>query len=298
MSKLHYTELFYSLQGEGKFTGVPSIFLRTFGCNFRCKNFGLDRDTEITGPNLEVEKIIKVIKETPSYYKTFADLPIVRTGCDSYSSAYPNFKGYACKEDPSEIVEKMLALLPNNRWVNKENNNDTHLVITGGEPLLGWQRVYPELIRLAQQRGLRNVTFETNGTQELTSDFVTYLFEEYTRFGRNYDQLTFSVSPKLPCSGEKWSDAIKPDVVREYELVGNTYLKFVVATEQDVEDVDRAVAEYRAAGFGGQVYLMPAGGLPEAYHLNTTQVAELALRKGYRYSPRLQVDIWRNAWGT
>jgi len=40
------------------------------------------------------------------------------------------------------------------------------------------------------------------------------------------------------------------------------------------------------------------GGMPDSYHLNTAKVAELSMLKGYRYSPRLQVDIWRNAWGT
>ena len=81
-------------------------------------------------------------------------------------------------------------------------------------------------------------------------------------------------------------------------MVGMTYLKFVVATEQDVKDAERAVEEYRNAGFGGPVYLMPMGGLPSVYNLNTEQVAQLALDRGWRYSPRLQVDIWRNAWGT
>ena len=42
-AKLRYSEAFYSVQGEGKFVGVPSVFLRTFGCNFRCMNFGLPR---------------------------------------------------------------------------------------------------------------------------------------------------------------------------------------------------------------------------------------------------------------
>ena len=42
--KLRYSEAFYSVQGEGKYVGVPSVFLRTFGCNFRCMNFGLDRN--------------------------------------------------------------------------------------------------------------------------------------------------------------------------------------------------------------------------------------------------------------
>ena len=44
MSKIHYSELFYSIQGEGRYTGVPSVFLRTFGCNFKCRNFGRDKD--------------------------------------------------------------------------------------------------------------------------------------------------------------------------------------------------------------------------------------------------------------
>ena len=42
--KLRYSEAFYSVQGEGKFVGVPSVFLRTFGCNFRCMNFGLKNE--------------------------------------------------------------------------------------------------------------------------------------------------------------------------------------------------------------------------------------------------------------
>ena len=41
--KLRYSEAFYSVQGEGKYVGVPSVFLRTFGCNFRCMNFGLGK---------------------------------------------------------------------------------------------------------------------------------------------------------------------------------------------------------------------------------------------------------------
>ncbi len=76
------------------------------------------------------------------------------------------------------------------------------------------------------------------------------------------------------------------------------YLKFVVATQEDVLDVERAVLEYQHQGFKGPVYLMPVGGVPDLYHMTTKDVAELSMNKGYRYSPRLQVDIWRNAWGT
>ena len=111
-------------------------------------------------------------------------------------------------------------------------------------------------------------------------------------------KITFSVSPKLSISGEKWEDAIKPDIVLEYEDYGNTYLKFVIATEEDLKDAERAVEEYRNAGFTGHVYLMPVGGVERVYSLNNRAVAEMAMRKGWRYSDRLQVPLFQNEWGT
>ena len=87
--KLRYSEAFYSVQGEGKFVGVPSVFLRTFGCNFRCMNFGLDRsepnreEKHKAGNryNDEVKGLIdSKVHETT---KEFEDLPIIHTGCDT-----------------------------------------------------------------------------------------------------------------------------------------------------------------------------------------------------------------------
>jgi hypothetical protein len=80
--------------------------------------------------------------------------------------------------------------------------------------------------------------------------------------------------------------------------VGTAYLKFVVATQEDAEDAERAVAEFRQAGFKGHVYLMPVGGVESVYHMNNRAVAELAMKKGYRYSDRLQVPLFKNEWGT
>jgi len=297
MEKITYTEIFYSLQGEGKWAGVPSVFFRTFGCNFRCKKFGRPRDEAIEGHNPEVVEILRMVEADPERYREFKDLPLVTTGCDTYASIYPEFKRFNDQDDVATIVDKMHALIPNNKW-DLGWNDDVHLVVTGGEPLLAYQKLYPEMIELCRDRGLKNLTFETNGSQHLYPEVRDYLFEEFTRNGRDYDRLTFSVSPKLPCSGESWERAINPKIIKEYEMVGFTYVKFVVATRQDVEDAQRAVDEFRDAGFGGPIYLMPAGGVPQVYNLNTQEVARLAMERGWRYSPRLQVDIWRNAWGT
>ena len=297
MEKITYTEIFYSLQGEGKWAGVPSVFFRTFGCNFRCKKFGRPRDETIEGHNPEVVEILRMVEADPERYREFKDLPLVTTGCDTYASIYPEFKRFNDQDDVATIVDRMHALIPGNKW-DQGWNDDVHLVVTGGEPLLAYQKLYPEMIELCRDRGLKNLTFETNGSQHLYPEVRDYLFEEFTRNGRDYDRLTFSVSPKLPCSGESWERAINPKIIKEYEMVGFTYVKFVVATRQDVEDAQRAVDEFREAGFGGPIYLMPVGGVPQVYNLNTQEVATLAMERGWRYSPRLQVDIWRNAWGT
>jgi len=291
MSKLHYTELFYSIQGEGRYMGVPSVFLRMFGCNFRCKNFGR-YEKDILGVdethNPEVVEFIKNIDQ----YKTFSDLPLAKTGCDSYSSIYPEFKKFVIKEDSNDLVERIMEILPHGEW------RDEHLVITGGEPLLGWQRAYPDLLNHPKMQGLKEITFETNGTQKLTEEFKDYLIQwqmPNLDFSR---EITFSVSAKLPASGEKWEEAICPEIVREYENYGTAYLKFVVATEQDIADAECAVGAYRAAGFQGHIYLMPVGGVESVYTLNAKNVALAAMKRGWRYSDRLQLPLFSNAWGT
>lgn len=284
MSQIKISELFYSIQGEGKYQGVPSVFLRTFGCNFRCRNFGRDKDD--TSDNQEVMTIIKNVDK----YKNFKDLPLVSTGCDSYSSVYPEFKSFVTHSDTDVIADNICNILPRGRW------NDEHLVITGGEPLLGWQRAYPELLQHEKMRALQELTFETNGTQAITDEFGKYLIE--WRKYRLRDSITFSVSPKLSVSGENWEDAIRPEIVSTYKQYGFVYLKFVVATEYDVQEADEAVEEYKKKGFTGPVYLMPVGGVESVYSLNARNVAIEAMNRGWRYSDRLQVPLFKNEWGT
>jgi organic radical activating enzyme len=292
MSKIKVSELFYSIQGEGRYMGVPSVFLRTFGCNFRCRGFGRDRSTipadEIMNP--EVAHVLGLNQLNP--YTSYGELPLVNSGCDTYAAIYPEFKHLSPLLTTDTLADSIVDLLPHQEW------RDEHLVITGGEPLLGWQRSYPDLLENSKMAGLKEITFETNGTQMLTEEFHDYLFKDWTRFGRNYDQLTFSVSPKLSVSGEAWKDAICPEVVVDYQQMGYTYLKFVVATEEDAAEAEQAVSEYRAAGFNGPIYLMPVGGVESVYTLNNRRVAELAMARGWRYSDRLQIPLFRNAWGT
>jgi len=284
--KIKVSEIFYSLQGEGRFVGVPSVFLRTYGCNFTCSGFGCKPGEKSTGAD-EVAKKVEL-------YKTFTDLPLVETGCDSYASWHPAYKHLSPTLTTEELVEKMLTLTPNNQWA-QNNGNDVHLVITGGEPLLGWQRAYAELLSHPRMADLKNITFETNGTQELHEDFRDYLIDWASdKAGR---EVTFSVSAKLSASGETWEDAIKPKIVNIYQTYGHTYLKFVVETEDHVTEAVRAVDAFRHDGFKGVVYLMPQGGVVDPYESNKLNIANICCKLGFNYSPRLHVDLWGNGWG-
>ena len=285
MSKIKIAELFYSIQGEGRYMGVPSVFLRTFGCNFKCAGFGMPRG-EVSHEATDIAATHTMI--TP--FTKYEDLPLVSTGCDSYASWHPDFKDLSPMLTSEAITDRIMEIIPHNEW------KDEHLVITGGEPLLGWQRAYPDLLNNPKMRDLKEITFETNGTQKLTPEFKEYLTD--WAFGSDEREITFSVSAKLPCSGEKWEEAILPEVVCEYEEVGTAYLKFVIATEEDRDYALKAASEYRAAGFKGHVYLMPVGGVESVYALNNKAVAIMAMKHGLRYSDRLQVPLFKNEWGT
>ena len=294
--KLRYSEAFYSVQGEGKFVGVPSVFLRTFGCNFRCTHFGREReDTSNRSPRDKMNPEVRELLDNKVHEQVtdFNDLPIIHTGCDTYASIYPEFKHLMMDKEVDDVVEHLLSLTPQGCW-SLENGQDIHLVITGGEPLLGWQRFWIELLQHPRMKDLKNVTFETNTTQKLREDFRQFIGKQ-----GNFNVL-WSCSPKLSVSGESWSSAIKPDIASSYYSVANSdlYFKFVVADTIDFQEVDKAVTEFRSAGIKCPVYLMPLGGRNEEYNLNVKEVAGHCMEKGWRFTPRLHIDLFGNAWGT
>jgi len=278
MKKLKVSEIFYSLQGEGRYVGVPSVFLRSFGCNLKCEGFGMPAGEKSNARNI-------VISDSTAF-KTLHDLPLVSTGCDSYGSWDPRFKHLSPTQTVLEVADRLLEAQGTTEW-----HENVHLVITGGEPLLGWQPALTALLSTPQLSGLKHVTFETNGTKDLHESMFELFF--------NKPEITFSVSPKLSASGESWEDAIKPAVVANYTaLSDNVYLKFVCDTENHILEALNAVSAYKRAGWNGEVYIMPTGGMVAGYITNNTKIAELCLKNKLNYTPRLHVDLWGNAWAT
>ncbi len=120
-----------TIQGEGKFVGTPSIFIRFGRCNMRCEGFGV----EYTTPTGEIKK-----------------------SCDTYYAVDPCFKEQWEKLSSKEIINQVSKLLPNYK---------IDIVITGGEPLLYWKNTdFQELIKYYIQNGHR-VTIETNASLDI-----------------------------------------------------------------------------------------------------------------------------------
>ena len=309
MNKLRYSEMFYSLQGEGRYVGVPSVFLRLFGCNFECRGFGQSRDKS----NWLPEDQMPHNREYPDV-KTIVDLPVPTFGCDSSFSWGKKWGHLAQYDDIDTIIKKM------NEYVNwygqKERmegdisaalkqDDAVHLVITGGEPLLkGFQSGVFELMT-HQDLKTRFVTIETNGTQIFSPyDFCNpngYMFpDHHKKFGVNKNAgITFSVSPKLSNSGESWSEAIRPEALASYNAwpYSYLYLKFVIRGEYDLVEVEQAISEYDKAGINiCAVYLMPEGAVD--HQMEELKIAKIALKHGYKYSPRLHLNLFGNEWGT
>ena len=234
---LPINELFYSLQGEGKLVGVPSVFVRTSGCNLRC------------------------------------------WFCDSYHTSWEPTGAWMGIDGIIERVESYPA---------------EHVVLTGGEPLLHGESV--DLLERLAERGY-HTTVETNGTvyRDVPIDLA-------------------SVSPKLASStptperdptGEgDWAKRheerrIDVDALSRLADAYEVQLKFVVTGEDDLGEIDELVARIRDATEreirDSDVLLMPEGATTERIAETQERTAELAMERGYRYTPRLHVDLWNDA---
>lgn len=281
---IKYSEIFYSIQGEGRFVGVPSVFVRLFGCNLKCPGFGKTEDSPTQ------EEYLNSLKG----FRTLKDLPIPTIGCDSAFSWHPNFKKLAKEKLPSAMVTEMLNLIPLKHWIS-ETGNDIHLVFTGGEPLL-WEKGISEIIDSPRLKSLKNITFETNGTQCLSPEFTE-------RTNKSDKHITWSVSPKLSNSGEDFKKAIKSSAIRSMNRVTNSflYLKFVVSNKSHLKEIMVALEYYKSKGARyDAVYIMPEGATTEQLDEGDmqTHIANECLRHGFYFSPRLHCQLFGNNHGT
>jgi len=280
--KIRYSEIFHSIQGEGKWVGTPSVFLRTFGCNLTCEGFGQPRDNHI--PEKEMPHMLMDISNITSV----EELPVVDIGCDSSASWSAKYKHLSPFATTADLAYKTSEYAP---W-----SKDNHLVITGGEPLLGWQKAYIELLSNVYLDEITHLTFETNGSKKVIDEFSNYLNDSKPEL-----DVTWMCSPKLSLTGEDQRITIDPESLLSMNKVNNSNinLKFVIRDEIDISEVRNALAKYADAGVVIEdVYLMPEGATLEGQELTERNVADLCMKWAYKFSPRLHISLYGNSWGT
>ena len=305
MTEYLYSEIFYSVQGEGKYTGVPTAWLRYFNCNLQCNGFGQKNPTDPSTYILPYQTV------DISNVKVMEDLPVFEYGCDSSYSWSKKFKHLQRKGTPEEIGNLIIDSMKNEHnpkglFLHPKTDIEQHMCFTGGEPMLKKsQQCTAEIIRYWSTIGNSPfwLTFETNGTQEITDEFERVVKNRaYVR-----REVFFSVSPKLfNTSGEKAKKAICPEIVREYDIFSNRagQLKFVVNGKKETwEELDDVVDRFRRAKVTYPVWIMPVGATKEGQsgelegHMSAGQIAEEAYKRGYYISSRVHVNLWGNLIG-
>lgn len=225
---MKFSELFHTIQGEGQFIGVPSVFFRTSYCNLRC----VWCDTPYTSWKPEDRNI-------------------------SVAESVDAISQYGCK----------------------------HVVITGGEPFIQAR----ELMELCCELDKRehHITIETNAT--LFAAVPAHLI---------------SMSPKLRNSNPPTDNRffkrhergrIRPDVIRKFLDQYPCQVKFVVDTPEDLSEIQALQTEVNIPA--ETILLMPQGTTPAVLRQKQEWLVDLCKENGYRYSPRVHVDIWGDRRG-
>ena len=243
-----------------------------------------------------------------SKYNSMQEIPVPTTGCDSAYSWAKKFQNLAYHDTTNLICDKLENFLRNDHnsngnFLHKASGMDTHLAFTGGEPMLNQTGITEIMYEFANRRNIPlNVTVETNGTQLPRENFVKMLSEYndvYVYTNYTPTKWFWSVSPKLRASGEKWEDAICPNVVKEYKKLSNFgQLKYVVdGSEETWDEVNRATELYRNEGIEWPVYIMPVSATKEDQEKVQMKIAEDAIRRGFRVAARVHCWIWNNSIG-
>ena len=153
------------------------------------------------------------------------------------------------------------------------------LVITGGEPLLQAGALAEMLAHLPDI----SVEIETNGTVAPPA-----------RLDIRVDQ--YNVSPKLAHSGNPADLALIPERLDAWASEPRAFLKFVVASPEDVAEVVALQQRYRFRP--GQVFLMPEGTDSATLRERQAWLSELCLKHGFRMSDRLHIHLYGDTRGT
>lgn len=315
MAKYEWSEVFMSIEGEARWAGHPTVYIRFAKCNFSCRGFNnpekLDTESE------------QVLGFDPKKYTSIKDIPLITRGCDSIYSWSDKFSHMWEQGDEKALAAEVLKVLPHNTFQNPVTGKRVILSLTGGEPTIRLKFWIPILEEL-YVAGMRTILVETNCAAPMRDKDMTALYEWVSAKNtelqtipfyppRDYVKVVWSNSPKVRMSGEVWEDAIRPEIAIKQAYFNNgivdkwsrsnteQYFKFVCGPNNtDFNEVAQAMQAYYDAGIPKivDVYIMPVACTEEQQQDIAAKVASMCMDKGYIYCHRIQNSVFGNGVGT
>ncbi len=248
-NRLTVSEVFYSIQGEGKTIGKPSYFIRLTGCNLMCGGWESKKDGKLHNE--------------------------ATWRCDSYDVWK---SGKSMQFD--ELIEKM-----GESFVDDLREKRTHLIITGGEPLLHDKSIVNFVTFFRNKYEFTPfIEIETNATI-LPSFTLQYLVYQW------------NVSPKLNNSGMSKFRTHNEKAIKFFNTSKESIFKFVVSCIDDVNDIMDWIHNYSFEIQKNKIYLMPSCESREELDFLKSWLVDICKAEKFKYSHRLQIEIYNQKTG-
>jgi len=184
-----------------------------------------------------------------------------------------------------------------------DSHDCAHVVVTGGEPLIAPQ--LPALLGGLKARD-RHVTLETAARQyrPIVCDLVSIspklthaqLDEESKPNVGAEPHVNAGAEPRTRPGVAIETDRLNIKAIRNFIEEHDYQLKFVIRDEDDLTEVEDILNQLPAVP-KDRVLLMPLARTQSEHRRRGPLVAELCRAQGYRYCPRLQVELWDNRRG-
>jgi organic radical activating enzyme len=288
-NKLLISSDFYSVQGEGISTGVPSYFVRLGICNLTC---GMSR--KFTNELLKEASLAD-----GEIFKGDLELEGKATWtCDSTSQ-------WLWRGEDKEF-QYLIDQWKEQGIYEDIKNGTIHIIWTGGEPTIkghqeaiaNFRKYWYELVKNEDFPGVDFGPADRTGYQALHFDKYFAPFDEIETNGtivieedlfKILDQI--NCSPKLSNSGMTEKQRINPDAIKRIMEHSNYQFKFVISNEEDIKELFRDFVVPFSIPLAN-VVCMPGLDSQTDFHERTQFVLEMAKKYKFRGLTRLHISAW------
>lgn len=275
--KLLISSKFYSVQGEGISSGVPSYFIRLGLCNLTCGFSRKHTNSLLKEKSLQDGEVIMgdLHKEGKASWS-----------CDSLSQWL--WRG----EDTS--FQKVIDDWKEQGIYEDIKNGTIHIIWTGGEPTIkGHQEAIINFSKYWEQQDEEVFIIATNPVTNIKS-----IFYEIETNGTIYiDTLLLTklkqinCSPKLSNSGLSAKQRIVPEAIKRIMEHPNYQFKFVISNEDDIKEMFKDFIEPFNIPLKN-VVCMPGLDSREEFHERTKLVFEMSKIYKFRAASRMHISCW------